>query len=202
MAASQKRLLSAPTSILGKVNLVQILRKPESWMLLPLEVQQQLYALLPAPTSEVEVHDPDRHPLHTSYKSYIEEELRRFQEDLRAGREQKKWRERAIQAGKDRREGKFDEWNEVLKEERSGPAATSNQNRDASFAEPKQNGAKTIGSATADEPEVLSAKDLHGNGDEMNLRASEDEVELQNDEVVAKNKIIENLDTIDGTRQP
>lgn len=34
--------------------------------------------------------------------------LRRWQDDLKDGRESKKWREEAIQAGRDRASGKFD----------------------------------------------------------------------------------------------
>lgn len=95
-----------------------ILRKEESWALLPREIREQLYALLPDPRQEgEEPYDPDVHPLHTRSKPYIEEEIRRFRDDLKDGREQKKWRVEAMQAGKDRLEGKFDEWKEREREE-------------------------------------------------------------------------------------
>ena len=59
------------------------------------------------------------------YKPYIEEELRRWQEDLKDGREVKKWRDEAMQAGRDRVEGKFDQWKEAEREEYWGKAAAS-----------------------------------------------------------------------------
>jgi len=61
------------------------------------------------------------HPLRTNYKSYIEEELRCWQEDLKDGREAKKWRMEAMQAGKDREDGKFEKWIEREREEYWGP---------------------------------------------------------------------------------
>ena len=36
---------------------------------------------------------------------------------MKDGREVKKWREEAMQAGKDRTDGKFDEWKELQREE-------------------------------------------------------------------------------------
>ena len=70
------------------------------------------------------------HPLKTQYKTYIEEELRRWQEDLKNGREAKKWREEAMQAGKDRGEGKFDEWKEMQREEYWGPPDENDPGKD------------------------------------------------------------------------
>ena len=137
MAAQQKRMLTNPNSKLGREDMVvslpipfhlptrkfpnrinqTILRKEDSWALLPAEIRQRLYELLPAPRDGEAPHNPDVHPLKTRYKPYIEEELRRWQEDLRDGREAKKWREEAMQAGRDRVRGKFDEWKETHREE-------------------------------------------------------------------------------------
>ncbi|KAK3684660.1 hypothetical protein LTR37_020061 [Vermiconidia calcicola] len=119
MAAQQKRMLKAPTSKLGKIDIVlkALLRQDDAWTLLPQETRETLYSLLPEPQDGDPPHDPDVHPLKTHYKPYIEEELRRWQEDLKDGREVKKWREEAMQAGKDRAEGKFDEWKEMQREE-------------------------------------------------------------------------------------
>ena len=115
MAAARARLLTAPTSKLAKQDLVSLLRRDEAWILLPRDIREQLYSLLPRPGADQPPQDADVHPLHTMYKPYIEEELRPFGEDLREGREQKKWRLEAMQAGKDRIDGKFDEWKEQQK---------------------------------------------------------------------------------------
>jgi len=115
MAAARARLVTAPSSKLAKQDLVSLSRKDEAWILLPRNIREQLYDLLPQPSVDHPPHDADIHPLHTMYKPYIEEELRRFGEDLREGREQKKWRREAMQAGKDRIDGKFDEWKEQQK---------------------------------------------------------------------------------------
>ncbi|KAF2478830.1 hypothetical protein BDY17DRAFT_356881 [Neohortaea acidophila] len=118
MSSTQTRLLTAPTSKLTKQNLVAILRKDAAWLTLPPETRAHLYALLPAPREGEPPHDADVHPLHnTAYKPYIEEALRRFGADLREGREVGKWRVEAMVAGRERREGKFEEWREVLREE-------------------------------------------------------------------------------------
>ncbi|KAK5163648.1 uncharacterized protein LTR77_010597 [Saxophila tyrrhenica] len=117
MAAQQKRLITQPTSKLGKLDICTILRKEDSWTLLPRPTREELYTLLPAPRAGEPAHDPDVHPLRTNLKPFIEEELRVWQEDLKEGREAKKWRVEAMQAGKDRREGKFEEGMEVCREE-------------------------------------------------------------------------------------
>jgi len=59
-------------------------------------------------------------PLKTPLRPYIEEELRIWQDDLRDGKETKKWREEAILAGVERREGKYDEWKESERERNFG----------------------------------------------------------------------------------
>lgn len=82
-----------------------------------METREQLYTLLPSPREGESAHDPEVHPLKSVFKPYIEEELRRWQQDLMDGREGKKWREEAMQAGQDRVEGKFDEWKELEREQ-------------------------------------------------------------------------------------
>lgn len=104
-----------------------VLRKEEAWMTLPQEVREQLYALLPAPGDGELAHDVNVNPLKTDYKSHIEEELRRWQQDLKDGREGKKWREEAMQAGRDRVDGKFDEWKESQREEYWGQTGDENK---------------------------------------------------------------------------
>ncbi len=126
MASSQKRLLTAPTSKLGKVDLTSVLRRDDAWILLPQEVREELYSLLPEPQEGEPSHDPDIHPLNTVYKSEIEEEVRRFKEDLTEGREQKKWRDEAMQASKDRLDGNFDDWKEMQREEYWGKREAEN----------------------------------------------------------------------------
>lgn len=59
-------------------------------------------------------------PLESSLGREIEDELRKWQEDLKAGRESKKWRDEAMQAGRDRRSGKFDDVLRAAREGRSG----------------------------------------------------------------------------------
>ena len=93
-----------------------VLRKEEAWHLLPKQTREDLYALFPTPVDGEGPHDVEIHPLKTRYKPYIEEELRRWQEDLRDGKEAKKWREAAMQAGKDRSDGKWDDWKERQRE--------------------------------------------------------------------------------------
>ena len=103
-------------------------RKEDAWHTLPFKTRLQLYTLLPEPRDGEPAHDPDVHPLKSVYKSYIEEELRRWQEDLKDGRESKKWREEAMQAGKDRAEGKFDEWKELEREQYWGKKMVQDEN--------------------------------------------------------------------------
>lgn len=127
-AASQKRMLTAANSKLTKTDLPvrsklfirplkhmnsltktqEILRKPRAWDTLPLEKRQQIYSLLPPPREGDQPYDPDVNPLDSSLGKDIEEELRRWQSDLKAGKETKKWRDEAMQAGRDRMSGKFD----------------------------------------------------------------------------------------------
>ncbi|KAK1083533.1 hypothetical protein LTR33_003204 [Friedmanniomyces endolithicus] len=96
------------------------LRKEGAWDTLTLETRKRLYALLPAPRPGEPPHDPDVNPLKTPLRPYIEEELRIWQDDLKDGKETKKWREEAMLAGVERREGKYDEWKESERERNFG----------------------------------------------------------------------------------
>lgn len=71
------------------------------------ETKQRLYSLLP-PTNGETPHDPNVNPLRTQFGKGIENELRKWQDDVKDGRESKKWRDEAIQAGRDRASGAFD----------------------------------------------------------------------------------------------
>lgn len=98
MAAAQRRLLTAENSRLGKVDIVSMLRKDDAWISLPQATREHLYSLLPPAEESEPARDPDVNPLHIEgLKSYIEAELRRWQEDLTEGREVKKWRGEAMQ---------------------------------------------------------------------------------------------------------
>ena len=100
-----------------------------------METRIDLYAQLPEPKSGEPPHDPEIHPLKTIYKQYIETELRRWQEDLKDGREAPKWRNEALQASQDRLGGKFDEWKEMQREEYWGQ--TNNENAKEGDKEPE-----------------------------------------------------------------
>lgn len=98
MAAYQKRMLSNEKSRLGKVDLVTLLKKDKAWSSLPRETREHLYTLLPPANYSETPRDPDVNPLENErLRPYIEDELRRWQEDLQEGRETKKWREEAMQ---------------------------------------------------------------------------------------------------------
>ena len=86
----------------------QILRKESAWETLDLETRQRLYSLLPPSTNEDMPHNLDVNPLQSQFGRGIENELRKWQGDLKDGRESKKWREEAMQAGRDRASGAFD----------------------------------------------------------------------------------------------
>ena len=96
----QARLLTAANSRLGQVpDLAAMLSKENAWIVLPRDVREKIYALLPPPNPEFgdALRDPDINPLLIQrLRPYIDDELRRFQEDLREGREVKKWREEAM----------------------------------------------------------------------------------------------------------
>jgi hypothetical protein len=53
-------------------------------------------------------HDPNVNPLQSRFGKAIENELRKWQDDLKEGRETKKWREEAVLAGRDRTSGSLD----------------------------------------------------------------------------------------------
>jgi len=145
MAAQQKRMLTAERGKLSKADLTVsgslahtpasrsdvfkvILRKEDAWSALPQETQQHLYSLLPKPLQGDEPHDAAVNPLKTRYRPHLEEALRRWQDDLKDGKETKKWRGEAMQAGSDRKEGKFNDWKDVQREEYWGETAVKDEN--------------------------------------------------------------------------
>lgn len=103
-----------------------VLRKEAAWEDLPLETKQRLYELLPkAPDGRP--HNPEVHPLKTLYANNIKGELHAWQEDLKDGKETKKWRDEALKAGQDRSLGLWDEWKETHREETWGPRQDENE---------------------------------------------------------------------------
>ncbi|KAM0714081.1 hypothetical protein Q7P37_011045 [Cladosporium fusiforme] len=107
--ASQKRMLTAPNSKLTKTDIIEVLRKDDAWATLSLEKRQQLYSFLPPPQEGQEPYDPDVNPLESPLGRVLEDELRRWQDDVKAGRESKKWRDEAMKAGRNRMSGKLDQ---------------------------------------------------------------------------------------------
>ncbi|KAK6427922.1 hypothetical protein LTR95_015939 [Oleoguttula sp. CCFEE 5521] len=102
-AASERRLLVAPTSKLTNINsLPTMLSQPAAWSTLPLPTRQHLYSLLPPPGAGEAPWDPEVHPMDTKLRSHISAELNVWQGDLRDGREVKKWRDEAVGAGRKR----------------------------------------------------------------------------------------------------
>lgn len=73
-----------------------------------METRQRLYSLLPPSTNEDTPHNLNVNPLQSRFGKGIEKELRKWQDDLKDGREVKKWRDEAMQAGRDRASGAFD----------------------------------------------------------------------------------------------
>lgn len=92
-------MLTAENSRLGKVpDLVVMLQNENAWKTIPRETREHLYTQLPPANESESPRDPDVNPLLIErLKPYIEEELRRWQDDLREGRETKKWRAEAAQ---------------------------------------------------------------------------------------------------------
>jgi hypothetical protein len=64
--------------------------------------------MLPTPTDGEAPYDLNVNPIRTQFGKGIENELRKWQDDLKDGRESKKWRDEAMQAGRDRASGAFD----------------------------------------------------------------------------------------------
>lgn len=77
-----------------------------AWETLSAEKREELYSYLPSIPGG---HNIDVHPLHSSLRAQIEEEIRVYQADLNDGKETKKWREDAIKAGQERKSGAWDE---------------------------------------------------------------------------------------------
>lgn len=103
-----------------------VLRKEAAWKTLPLATRQRLYDLLPR-ESEEQPHDPDVHPLKSRYSTRIMSEVKAWQDDLKEGKETKKWREEAMQAGQDRSLGLWDDWKEANREQTWGPRQAENE---------------------------------------------------------------------------
>ncbi|EME47183.1 hypothetical protein DOTSEDRAFT_124793 [Dothistroma septosporum NZE10] len=116
MGPNQKTWLVNKSSKLGKIELTDLLRKNEAWALLPQEDRQKLYNMLPKPQEGEAQHNLGANPMQTMYRPYIEAELRKWQDDLREGKETKAWREQAIEAGKEREKGVWDEWKEAQRQ--------------------------------------------------------------------------------------
>ena len=72
-----------------------------------METRQRLYSLLP-PSADEMPHNLNVNPLQSQCGKGIEKELRKWQDDLKDGREVKKWRDEAMQAGRDRASGVLD----------------------------------------------------------------------------------------------
>lgn len=79
--------------------------------------REYLYSLVPQPRQGEPPHNTEVNPLNTESGPYVEEAIHAWQEDLGEGRESKKWREEASQAGRDRAAGKFDEVKKVHRQE-------------------------------------------------------------------------------------
>ena len=84
--------------------------------------------MLPQPQEGEPQHDIDVNPMQTMYRPYIEAELRRWQDDLTEGKETKAWREQAIEAGRQREKGVWNEWKEAQRELDWGVGASGNEN--------------------------------------------------------------------------
>lgn len=78
--------------------------------------------MLPAPLDGEPPHDKDVHPFNTHLRPYIENELRRWQDDLIDGKEAKSWRIQAMQAGRERAEGQWDSYQQAKREQDWGKA--------------------------------------------------------------------------------
>ncbi|KAM3423270.1 hypothetical protein BST61_g711 [Cercospora zeina] len=117
MNPPQKRWLTQPNSRVGKApDLPAVLRKEAAWETLPVEARRELYSLLPSKPGGGD-YDINVHPLKTPLRAHIEEEIRQYQDDLNEGKETKKWREEAIQAGQERASGVWAEWQDKMRED-------------------------------------------------------------------------------------
>lgn len=122
-----------------------MLHKADAWSSLPVEVRQQLYSMLPSPCGDEPAHDIDVHPLRTPYRRHLEKEVRKWQADLADGKETNKWRNDALQAGKDRIDGKWAEVQEMQRnsywarnaESAASPTRESPSQRHESNEEPR-----------------------------------------------------------------
>lgn len=103
MASAQKRLLTAESSRLGKVDLIALLKQDRAWEILPRATREHLYTLLPPAKLTDPARDPDVNPLQIAeLERYLKAELENWQGDLKEGREVKKWRGEGMQVGLER----------------------------------------------------------------------------------------------------
>lgn len=114
-----------------------MLSKDDAWSTLPLETRQHLYTLLPEPRPDQPPHDVNVNPMHSWLRPHIDNALRNWQNDLKAGRETKKWREEAMRAGRDRLEGRFDEYHSASRAERWPDEAEREEDGEGSDGEMK-----------------------------------------------------------------
>jgi hypothetical protein len=91
-----------------------VLRSEAAWDTLPQEKREELYGYLPPVPGGF---NTNVNPLKTALRPLIEEEIRRYQNDLNDGKEVKKWREDAMKAGKERSSGSWNEFKEKQLEE-------------------------------------------------------------------------------------
>jgi hypothetical protein len=116
----RRSLVYVGANILLRINTLTanqiVLRKEAAWSLLPLETRQRLYELLPTVPEGCPPHDPNVHPLKSLYQERITAEFKWWQDDLKDGKETKRWREEALQAGHDRSLGLWDDWKEAQRE--------------------------------------------------------------------------------------
>lgn len=98
MSSTQKRLLTADNSRLGKIDIIAMLKTDSAWSSLPLSTRQHLYTLLPPRLENESERDPDINPLEVErLKAYLKAEIENWQDDLKEGREVKKWRGEGMQ---------------------------------------------------------------------------------------------------------
>ncbi|KAF2207002.1 hypothetical protein CERZMDRAFT_102848 [Cercospora zeae-maydis SCOH1-5] len=150
MTPPQKRWLTQPNSRVGKApDLAAVLRKEAAWETLPVEARRELYSLLPSKPGGG-AYDINVHPLTTHLRAYIEEEVRQYQDDLNEGKETKKWREEAIQAGQERASGVWAEWQEKMHEDDWGKREHSVETKiEQATEEEARDAAKTAANTSA-----------------------------------------------------
>lgn len=92
--------------------------------------------MLPPPREDEAPWNVDINPLNTRLGPYLEDEILIYQQDLKDGKETKKWRNDALQATQARRD---EGWDEIRKKQRQADRAKRDAAR-AAGAEAKKNG--------------------------------------------------------------